>query len=129
MKIEYFDILNQEEPVVLIYGNEPENVAILKDAVHDLAVGERDRVAVYELPGYEGVDGCQLFFSAGTTERGVWLISRPKTFECSIRPLWWDNIEGLLEPFCKKHNTPGFQDLDYGFYSKIRLIISTDRGW
>jgi hypothetical protein len=83
---------------------------------------------VHELPGFESVDGCQLFFSAGAYDRGLTLISPPRTFELSIRPVWWDNIEGLLEPFCEPGSV-GFNDLDYGFFSDIDLIISTDRGW
>lgn len=128
MKIEYFHPVGKERPVVLIYGNEPKNVETLKNVVHDLAGGQRQRAAVHELPGFESVDGCQLFFSTGSYDRGLVLISPPKTFELRIRPVWWDNIEGLLEPFCEPGSV-GFNDLDYGFSSNIDLIISRDRGW
>jgi hypothetical protein len=129
MKIEYFDLDKKDRPVVLIYGNEPKSVAILRDAVHALAQGEKARIAVHELPGFESVDGCQLFFSAEESDSGLRLIIPPRMFECSIRTTWWDNIEFLLEPFCEATASNGFQYLDYGFNSDIQLIISTDRGW
>ena len=128
MKIEYFDSARKGESVLLIYGNEPENVTTLRKVVHQIANEQLERVAVHELPGFESVDGCELFFSLGPHDRGIVLLRQPRVFECRLRIVWWSNIEGLLEPFCES----GFGDsnnLDYGFSSDIGLIISRDRGW
>lgn len=129
MQIEYFDLGPKERPVVLIYGNEPEKVASLVRAVHSLVSGERKRFAVHELEGFSGVDGCQLFFSVATSDRGVRRIGDPRTFECSLRPFWWENVEGLLEPFSSPGTSSSHQFLDTGFDSDIELIVSAGRGW
>lgn len=128
MKIEYFD-QGLGSPLVLIYGNEPEKVALLKTSVHLLSKGEQKRIAVHNLPGFEGVNGCQLFFSLGPDNRGVGFVIPPMNFECTVSSTWWDNIEGLLEPFCPPRQGKGFQYLTHGFKSDIDLIISRDRSW
>lgn len=113
----------------MIYGTEPEAIEALAAAVQILSQGGQQRVAVHQLPGFESVDGCELFFAAAKSDRGVRLIAPPLIFECSIRPLWWDNVLGLLEPFCGSFTPHRHQHLDYGWSSDIQLIISANRGW
>jgi hypothetical protein len=129
MKIEHFEPSAQDGPAILIYGNEPEAVETLIAAVHTLSQGSQERVAVHQLPGFESVDGCELFLAATKSDRGVRLIAPPLSFECSIRPLWWDNVLGLLEPFRGPFTSHHHQYLDYGWSSDFQLIISTHRGW
>lgn len=129
MKIEYFDASDQDSAVILIYGNETKAVETLIAAVHALSQGSQDRVAVHQFPGFEGVDGCELFFAATRSDRGVWLTALPLSFECGIRPLWWENVLGLLEPFRGPLTSHGHQYLDYGWSSDVQLIISTNRSW
>lgn len=129
MRIEHFEPGDQDRPVILIYGNEPRVVKALLSAVRTLSQGSQLRVAVHELPGFESVDGCELFFFASNSDRGVQFIASPRSFECSIRPLWWENVVGLLEPFCSPHASHCHQYLDYGWHSDFQLIISTDRSW
>jgi hypothetical protein len=128
MKIEYFDSAKKRESVLLIYGNEPKNVTTLRKVVHQLANEHLERFAIHELPGFEGVDGCELFFSLGRYDRGIVLLRQPRIFECSLRQVWWYNIDGLLEPFCES-GTGESNNLDYGFSSDVGLIISRNRGW
>lgn len=129
MKIEYFEPDVEEQSTVLIYGNEPDRVSVLVEAVRSLVNKERQRFAVHELPGFDSVNECQLFFSAESSDRGAQLVGQPRVFECNIRPLWWENVEGLLELFCSLQSSASFQFLDTGFDSEVQLIISTDRGW
>lgn len=129
MKIEYFDASDQDSAVILIYGSDTEAVETLMAAVHTLSQGSQERVAVHQLPGFEGVDGCELFFAATRSDRGVCLTAPPLSFECGIRPLWWGNVLGLLGPFRGQFASHGHQYLDYGWSSDVQLIISTDRSW
>lgn len=127
MKIEYFYLGPQKTSYVLIYGNEPEKAALLRKSVRALADGIRERVAVHEIPGFEGVDGCQLFLSTGAVEKGLKLVTPPKTFDCILRFTFWDNMKVLLDPFCSPQQNKKFQVLSEGFSSTVDLILSTDR--
>ena len=129
MRIEYFEPSDQDGPAILIYGNEPEAVETLIAAVRALSEGSQERVAVHQLPEFESIDGCELFLIATMSDRGVRLIAPPLSFECSIRPLWWENVLGLLEPFRGSFTSHRHQYLDCGWSSDIQLIISTNRGW
>jgi hypothetical protein len=125
MRIEFF----ASEKIMLLYGTDTAAVVTLRDRVAGLASGVEERFAVHELPGFEAVDGCQLFFSTGKWNRGAFLARAPNTVEFTITPPWWDNVAGLLEPFCLESTTRGQQYLDYGFLSDITPVISRDRGW
>jgi hypothetical protein len=127
MKIEFFDFGKVQHSVILIYGNDPKSLKVLSDNVLALAREKLRRFAVHDLPGFLGVNGCELFFSVGPINRGVRLISPPKTFECSFRNTWWDDIEYLIEAFRQSKISDRFQHLDYGLYSDIQLKISADR--
>lgn len=129
MKIEYIEAWGDYLPVALIWGNEPAKALLLREVVRKLAQGEIERAAIHELPGFEAVDGCQLFFSAGKHSRGGRLVSPPRVLEFHLQPRWWDNIEYLLKSFCEPKETEGLQDLDVGFYTDVRLVMSRDRDW
>jgi len=124
MRIEFFP----DKKVLLIYGA-ADGARALYNCVSALASEQAEVVAINELPGFEGIDGCELVFSVGKTDRGAWLRAAPNRIECSIRPVWWTNMAGLIEPFCQQSLTAGFQHLDAGFSSEISLVISTDRAW
>ena len=130
MKIEYFDAEGVVDcPLILIYGCEPEAADALVAAVRALSQEEQKRVAVHELPGFESVDKCELFFTATKSDKGVYFIAPPRSFECSIQPLWWGNVLSLLETFDWTIASHRHQYLDYGWYTEFTLIISTDRSW
>ena len=126
VRLEFF----ADEKVVLVYGTDAARVALLHQRIVGLASGRKERVAVHELPGFEPVSGCRLFLSVGKQDRGVWLAQRPNTLEWAITAGWWENVAGLLEPFCSEPTKEmGRNNLDYGFTSEITPIISLDRGW
>jgi hypothetical protein len=83
---------------------------------------------VHELPGFCSIGGCQLFASRADCDYGTRLLRKPQTFECQLRPITWDNVEGLLEPFTDgRYFAASHQFLDN--HGKIQLIISGGRGW
>ena len=131
MKIEYFPPLGDEPAVLLIYGLEAGRVARLNELVNRLAAGSLDRVALHEVEGFEGVDGCQLFLLAGSADLGVRLVDAPYAFafQCTFRPLSWLQISELLGPFYVNPRPNTFQWLDDFSDSPIALCISVDRGW
>jgi len=124
MRIEFFS----DEKILLIYGD-ADGAKVLHDRVSALASGGGGVVAVHELPGFESVEGCELFFSVGKTDRAAWRRIPPNRMECSIGPARWADVAGLIEPFCQPSFAPGFQHLDAGFSSEIRLILSRTRAW
>jgi hypothetical protein len=129
MKVEHFAAFKGEPPRVLIYGDEPDRVVLLRERVASLASGEVDRFAVHELPGFESVDACKLYFSRGEWDRGVRLAAAPRVFDCGLKRASWNHVEGLLEPFCTRIGPGHFQFLADCEASEFEMIISTDRGW
>jgi hypothetical protein len=127
MRIEYFGSPDDQPPaVVLIYGDEPGTVAILREAAQEIAAGVRDRVVVHDLPGFESVEGCKLSFSVGVSDLGVVRVGLGKTFEFIARRPSWAAVVELLGPFCGETSLDSFQYLDgFGdFESNVALIIS-----
>jgi hypothetical protein len=126
MDIEYFP----DADVVLIHGHEPKTVAHFREQVAALAAERLKSFSVHELPGFRSVDGCRLFASRADSDFGTRRTREPQTFECQLRPVTWQNIEGLLEPFAdvsEYHYPNGHQYLDE--HGKIQLIISFGRDW
>jgi hypothetical protein len=113
MRVEYFADGSVDCPLLLLYGADPKDAASLSKALRGLSESG-SRLAIHELPGFSSVAGCRLFASRSGTDMGVKMIQSPNQFECSLRALSWENIVGLLEPFCHKENTTvrRFQYLD-----------------
>ena len=130
VKIEYIKSAGERGPTVLLYGRAPDRFARLQEAVRDLASGRSDQVAVETLAGFEGVDGCRLSFSISNRDEGVVAIGEGLSFDCRVRPVWWENIEGLLDPWCSRlEDGTRFQYLDYGLYTPIGLAVASERRW
>lgn len=129
MRVEYFADGSDECPLILLYGADPKDAATLSEAFHSLTKPGASLVAVHNLPGFSSVDGCRLFASRSEADRGVTMIQSPKQFDCFLRAESWENIVGLLEPFCNSERTLGirFQYLDES--GDTRLLISTERAW
>jgi hypothetical protein len=88
MQLEYLSDHNrQTAPVLLVYGDEPDDAVVLRGAADELAVGEictRCASTVSPLPRHRGRS---LVASVGADDRGVEPISEPRrTFRCVLRP-------------------------------------------
>jgi hypothetical protein len=123
MKLEYIPETNTGK-VLLLYGNEPNIAKEVMKAFYDLAEENVESISIHEIPGIETVENCKLTVKGGSYNQGIQQISE-NNFECILKPVWLDNIAGLIEPFTKE--TSGFQYLDEN--GKVMLIISTERSW
>jgi hypothetical protein len=65
MMIEYFHSIENERPVVLIYGNEPKNVEFLKNVVHDFAKGGGTAPLCMNFQGLTALTDVSCFFPQG----------------------------------------------------------------
>jgi hypothetical protein len=127
MRIEFLEHTS-EGPVILLWGDEPAAVGLLRQQVGELAREGLDEFAVHDLPGFEALDGCRLTFALSRRDRGVHP-AEDGGFVCQLRSVWWENVEGLLEPFCQPRSGAGHQFLDYGWSTDIGLVLSTAREW
>ena len=130
MRLEYFEDLASQTPrVLLTYGDDPSGATSLRQAVEALAGGAvGHEVRVDRLPGFEGLDGCSLVATVGTSDRGVEPLDGAwKDFRCVLGPAAWENVAGLLEPFETRTPDHAHQYLDES--GPVLWIVSSDRGW
>ncbi len=118
----------EENGLILLHGDDPEAAARLQEQVGSLAAKRVQHVAIHEIPGFESVDGCRLFFSVGQEDWGTLPLQAENEFSCELDSVSWENIIGLIEPFTKQKDRDGFQWLDSS-YGGITIIISIFRGW
>jgi hypothetical protein len=129
MLLEYLEDPDSQPPrVLLAYGSDARDAAVLRRTVEQLAASETYEVRVDQLPGFQGVDGCSLAASVGPVDSGVERLGgSDRAFRCVLSPAAWKRVWDLLEPFENNMNPNGFQFLsDEG---PIEWIISGDRGW
>jgi hypothetical protein len=126
--IEFFPDTGQGYDVVLLHGHDPEAVVRLREQVASLATQRVKRVAIHEIPGFESVADCRLFFSAARWDWNTRRLRAKNAFECSLHPVSWEDVFGLLEPFTEPISLGGFQWLNTGVWG-VSIIISGARGW
>ena len=129
MLLEYLDDPSLAKPVLLVYGDEPRSVALLRTALHAVVQGEP--VQLDQLPGFAGVRGCSLALQVGQADHGVRPISDAgaNAFECVHRPATWQTVAGLLEPFAAPDRDRGHAHQYLTEAGGIEWIVSTDRDW
>jgi hypothetical protein len=129
MLLEYFDDPSLAYPVLLLWGDNPAEAAVLRQAANGLATGRtRDDIQVDGLPGFRGVDGCSLVAQVGESSLGIEPIAESaQSFRCVLSPADWQRVSDLLEPFATTYGTNRFQYLSE--QGGIEWIISADRGW
>jgi hypothetical protein len=135
MRLEYFDDPSLQRPVLLLYGErgiDPEEVALLRRAVEELADGATENgLRVESLPGFLAVDGCSLIAQASKSNAGVELSTGSgRSFRCGLDAVGWHRMAALLEPFADQEQARsqnGFQYLDES--GPIDWIISRSRSW
>ncbi len=127
IKIEFFPGA-EGKGLILLHGKDPEAVARLRGQVASLAAQRVKRIAVHEIPGFESIAGCRLFFSVSRSDCGTYSIKSLLEFECELDPVSWENVLSLLEPFTEPADRDGFQWLDSSFWG-YSIIISTNGSW
>jgi hypothetical protein len=133
MQLEYFDDpQSRSRPVLLTYGDDPSEAALLRNAIEPLARGDSShRVQVDTLPGFHGVDGCSLIAQVTSSNLGVVRIERTDSgFLCTLDAATWWQVSGLLEPFTESTRPDGRSIHQYlSSDGPIEWIISTSRQW
>lgn len=130
--LEYFsDPQSLERPVLLIYGDNADGPALLRDALTPLIKGQIDHVQIDRLAGFQMTGGCSLTAEIGTSSLGVVpMEGGQRGFRCILEPAGWDHVVGLLEPFVTGGNMGGRHAHQYLTETgPIEWIISTDRSW
>jgi hypothetical protein len=132
VQIEYFDDPESTaRPVLLIYGNNPNDTASLQRAIEALAAGDASDVKIDALPSFEGVDGCAVTAQLASTNLGMTrLADTPSAFQCALEPTAWSQVAGLLEPFtqARPHDAPDVHQY-LSSEGPIDWIVATSRRW
>jgi hypothetical protein len=127
IQIEFFPDA-EENGLILLHGNDPQAARRLQEQVASLTSKQVQHVAIHEIPGFESVDGCRLYFTVGQSDFDTLPLRAKNEFSCELDSISWENIVGVLEPFTERMDHDGFQWLDSS-YGGIAIIISTFRGW
>jgi hypothetical protein len=112
-------------PVLLLGGATPTGAQALKAAFDGLASGQHAFVRLDSLPGVEAQGGCELVATcnaSGTPSR-----PGPGRFVWSLRPLQWETVAGLVEPFAVAAGTEIHQVL--GQAGAATVVMSTANHW
>jgi hypothetical protein len=124
MKIEYIDKGSEDCPLIMISDTTPEECKILQRECYRLSKRELKEIEIHKLKGCIAVNKCQLLAKVGEQNKGI-IQTGHNIFQIILEDIWWDNVAGLIEPFCKESS--GFQWLDET--SKISLLLSPTGHW
>jgi hypothetical protein len=127
MKVEFLESGSEDCPLIRIYGANPDACRRVRGVFEQLAHGDVEEASLTDLPGIEPLGSCRLIAQAGRRDRGV-VRSGGNAFEWVLTPATWDNIAGLIEPFCRS-SVGGYQWLEQAPASEVRVLISTDGCW
>jgi hypothetical protein len=125
MKLEFLEAGSPVCPLIRLYDFNRAEAQSLRELVRSLRDGSRESVSLSEELWIESVKGCSLTLRLGDGEQGV-RQSGPSTFDCALAAVNWDNVEGLLDPFCESEPT-GFQWLCSE--GRVSLLLSRDGRW
>ena len=127
MKIEFLADGSQDCPLILIHGQGIIVVRRLAEVLHRLADGAVCRADLHGTAGLVAPGGIRLTASVSRWDVGVVEVS-PASFEWQLTEGSWDNVAGLLEPFCRgpveEHRHQYIEQA-----GDIAVIVSTDRSW
>jgi len=104
MQREFFDDPSITRPVLLIYGDDPNDAATLRRALAPLAAGDTDhQVQIDVLPGVRSIDRRSLIAHVAGARLGVTRAAGTEpSFRCALDPATWSRGLGLLEPFTQR---------------------------
>jgi hypothetical protein len=125
MRIDFLDKGSADCPLIRIYGFHPDECIRLKRVFERLARGEAQEICLNDLPGVEPANGFGLIAKTGKRDRGV-LYDNHNAFEWVLTPSTWDNVAGLIEPFCIL-GSGGYQWLEQ--VGEIGVLISRTGCW
>jgi hypothetical protein len=124
MKIKYIDSGSIDSPLIMISETTPEECKSLMDLLYKLSKNELDEIQIHELAEYNSINEPQLTAKVGKRNLGV-VQKNQNIFEWILKDVRWDNVAGLIEPFCQ--NSSDFQWLDET--SEISVLLSPTGHW
>ncbi len=127
MKLEYLPAGSQDCPLVRLYDFDTGEAVQLRDVACRFSKWSVDIVAVHDLPFVEPVDSCRLTLCVSKRNHGLSLLVAPSNLVCALSQCAWDNITGLIDPFCEAQAEHGFQWLDKS--GDISLLLSPSGDW
>ena len=108
MKLEFLPAGPPDCPLIRIFDFSVSEAQSLRQVCVDLAEGRADAVSLLDLPGTVAIGGCSLTLRASNIDYGCER-SGPNAFECFLTRDSWEDVEGLIEPFCEPRDFAGFQ--------------------
>jgi hypothetical protein len=127
MKLEFIADGSLDCPLIRIYDFDSLAACRLQNVFSQLASRKIEFGVLDELLEMETVDNCRVAIQVGKYNRGVLINSQKSdSFVWILNPITWDNVAGLIEPFCQS-NLDGFQWLDQT--SGISVLLSPSGTW
>ena len=125
MKLEFLASGARACPLIRLYAFNRAEAQKLRELVKSLSSASRQSVSLDEENWIEPVDGCRLVLRLGSRDEGTHEVG-PLSFECLLNSSGWNNMEGLLDPFCES-DPVGFQWLTNT--GKVSLLLSRNGNW
>jgi hypothetical protein len=127
VNLEYLPEGSEACPLLRLFNFSPAEALQLQQATVGVATQAVNEVVVNDMTGVRGIAGCRLTLKAGKRDIGVRHLGG-NSFECVLTPNTWDNVSGLIEPFCEPGQA-GYQWLVNVSYSDANLLLSRDGSW
>jgi hypothetical protein len=125
MKLEYLPDGPNDSGLVRLYDYSSSEVHELSKLAGELATGARERIGLHGESWIAPLEGCKLILRRDERNFGIRQVG-PLSFECALSVDGWNNVDGLLQPFCESATT-GFQWLTS--QGRISFLISRDGKW
>ena len=125
MKLEYLPDGPNDSGLIRLYDYGQAEVHALRKIASELATGARERVVLQHENWIVPIVGCKLSLQRGQRDFGIRQLG-PLRFECELTADGWNNVAGLLEPFCESATT-GFQWLTNR--GRVAFLISHSGQW
>ncbi len=127
MKLEYIAEGSSDAPLIRLFDFSATEAVSLHDLIAGLASGAFDEVELHEMPWISPVAGCRLSLIARVSDDGIAFDRESSTFRCGLTRGHWDNVAGLVAPFCRE-SPWGYQWL-VATTGEVALLLSPTGEW
>ena len=125
MKLEFLPSGSPDCPLLRLFAFDHLQATQFRGLCRELATGKREAFGMPDDFPVDSMAGCRLKMKCAGAPGGIRQISL-SAFECVLNQTDWDNIAGLVDPFCKS-GAEGYQWLwETG---QISLLLSLDGNW
>ncbi|MBI3866316.1 MAG: hypothetical protein HY290_30925 [Planctomycetia bacterium] len=127
LQVDFLEAGSADCPLIRIAGGDVSTYRLLHARIVELAAGKTDAVAIEQIAGISSSDGTRLTAVRFGFNQGVARGDTNRTFEWRLTEGTWDNVAGLLEPFCQPRQRDGFQRIESA--GDIRVVVTTNGQW